>query len=118
MNDERADHAGTPGRFDVDIEMLAGCVDRLHELAGDPSAANDPDQRYDVSIRWGVLLSGRLRRLLHYEQRGELPAEEQQRFDELRERLYEVASVAWQLGLADPVGVLDPNTARKVRGRT
>jgi len=98
---------GTSEGADADLDFLFGQLDQLLRLAKNPDAASDGDQRYDLSIRWGVLLSGRLQRVLHYARRGELTVNEQERFVELCSRLRDAAPVARALGVADPTQILD-----------
>lgn len=87
---------------EADLDRIFGQLERLRALQADPEAAEDGDRRYDFSIRWGVLLSGRLQRLNYYDVRGELGDSAQRRFDALRSELREMAPVAVRLGMADP----------------
>ena len=111
MNDEH--RVGRLECTDVDLDLLFAQINQLHRLASDADAAQDGDKRYDFSIRWGVLLSGRLQRLLHYESRGELSAGERERFQELRNQLEDAAPVARKLGMADPVSAIDTYGGKK-----
>ena len=115
MNEEH--RVGRPEGTDVDLDVLFAQLEQLHKLASDPDAAENGDKRYDFSIRWGVLLSGRLQRLLYYESRGELAADERQRFEELREQLEDAAPVARKLGMADPIGALNPYGGKRHANR-
>lgn len=105
MNDEH--RVGRPEGTDFDLDVLFAQLSQLHELASDPEAAGDGDQRYDFSIRWGVLLSGRLQRLLYYDSRDELSPATRERFEQLRDELADAAPVARGLGMADPVSALN-----------
>lgn len=104
---------GNHGGIDTDLALIFAQIRQLHELASDVRAAEDGDQRYDFNIRWGVLLSGRLQRLIYYERRGELSGEQRQRFERLRDQLYDAAPRARKLGLADPIRALDPQARKK-----
>ena len=65
---------GTSGVVGVtgDIDLIRAQVNALRELASDPDKAKDSARVYAFSIRWGVLLAGRVERLGYYHRRGEL----------------------------------------------
>jgi hypothetical protein len=92
---------GPPG-IDRDLGMVSAGVDELRQLASDREAAQDGARIYDFSIRWGVLLSGRLERLDHYHSVGKLTQEQDVRYRELRQELRDVTPEAERLGLARP----------------
>jgi hypothetical protein len=94
-------HAGPPG-IDRDIGLISAGVEELRQLASDWQKAQDSARIYDFSIRWGVLMSGRLQRLDHYHQAGELTQDQEHRYGELREELRDAAPQAERLGLARP----------------
>jgi hypothetical protein len=94
-------NAGPPG-IDRDIGMIFAGVEELHRLASDQQKAQDSARIYDFSIRWGVLISGRLERLEHYHRAGELTQDQEIRYQELREKLGVAASQAKSLGIARP----------------
>jgi len=94
-------HAGPPG-IDRDIGLISAGVEELRQLASDRQKAQDSARIYDFSIRWGVLMSGRLQRLDHYHQAGELTQDQEHRYGELREELRDAAPQAERLGLARP----------------
>ena len=94
-------HAGPPG-INRDIGMISAGVEELRKLASDQQKAQDGARIYDFSIRWGVLMSGRLQRLDHYHQAGELTQDQEHRYGELREELRDAAPQAERLGLARP----------------
>src|SRR5699024_3894679 len=95
---------------DVDLDLLFAHVKALRELASDPEKAQDSARIYDFSIRWGTLLSGRLERLAHYHDRGELTPDEQARYEALRAELREAVPLIERLGLARPrVPLNDPH---------
>lgn len=90
-----------PG-VEKDMEMIASAVAALRELASDDEMSRDGDRVYDFSIRWGVLLSGRLMRLEHYYRRGELTAEQRAGYRRLRRELREAMPLVERLGLGRP----------------
>lgn len=85
-----------------DLDLIFAAVDTLDELAADPDAAGDRARIYDFSIRWGVLLAGRLHRLEHYAKLGALSGGEKERYDVLVERLRGASAAADRLGLTRP----------------
>lgn len=87
---------------DVDLELLFDQVAAVRQLARDVERKPDPDRVYDVSIRWGTLLSGRLARLTYYADRGELSPPEQARYEQLQDDLRDVTPAAVRLGLHPP----------------
>lgn len=93
--------AGRPG-IDVDLRMIATEIEVLRELASDPAKAEDRWRIYDFSIRWGVLISGRLKRVEHYYRLGELTEIQEARYRELRRELKEVVPLIEQLNLGRP----------------
>jgi hypothetical protein len=94
-------NAGPPG-IDRDLGMISAALEELSHLASDEQEAQDSARIYDFSIRWGVLLSGRLKRLDHYHRTGELTENQEIRYQELREELREAAPRAERLGVARP----------------
>lgn len=85
-----------------DLDQLFAEVRALRELAEDPEQAADESRVYDFSIRWGVLLAGRLRRLAHYHGDGRLTPSERSRYDALRTELRDAAPLIDRLGLSQP----------------
>ena len=104
MKDEPG--GGPPG-IDRDLELLAEGIAALRELATDPVASEDGTRVYDFSIRWGTLLSGRLKRLEHYHRAGELAAGQRRRYRELRDELKEATPLAVGLDLGEPAVPLE-----------
>lgn len=92
---------------DHDLDLLFEQVNALRELASDPGATRDSARVYAFSIRWGVMLAGRLERLAHYHGRGELTPRDRTRYDALRTELRDVLSLIERLGLARPAVPLD-----------
>ena len=75
--------------IDNDVELITEQIKALKELAQeDDEEPISEGQRYDFSIRWGTVLAGRLRRLVHYSSLSRLSDADVQRFhtlcDELR----------------------------------
>lgn len=97
---------GLPG-IDGDLEMVAAGVAELRELASDPDKAEDSARVYDFSIRWGVLMSGRLLRLEHYYREGRLTREHEQSYRKLRSELSEAGPLIERLGLTRPTVPLE-----------
>ena len=94
-------NAGPPG-IDRDVAMISAALEELHGLASDEQKAQDSARIYDFSIRWGVMLSGRLQRLDHYYQAEELTQDQECRYRELRRELKEAAAQAERLGIVRP----------------
>jgi hypothetical protein len=93
---------GGPPGVDRDMGIISSGVEELRQLASDQQKAQDSARIYDFSIRWGVLISGRLERLEHYHRAGELTQDQEIRYQELREKLGVAASQAKSLGIARP----------------
>ena len=91
--------SGPPG-IDADLSMVSAGIGALRELASDPEGAEDAGKVYDFSIRWGILMSGRLLRIEHYHRAGELTDEQERRYRELRRELGEAMPLIERLGIA------------------
>lgn len=87
--------------IDDDMDLLNEQVHALRQL--DASDAVAEARRYDVSIRWGAVMAGRLRRLVYYDARGMLAEADQRRFHELCRELNALSDVIERFGLAQPV---------------
>lgn len=94
-------NAGPPG-IDRDIGMILVVLEELRQLASDKQKAQDSARIYDFSIRWGVLMSGRLERLEHYHRSEELTQDQEIRYQELGQELRDAAPQAERLGIARP----------------
>jgi hypothetical protein len=75
--------------IDNDVKLIAEQIKALKELAQeDDEEPISEGQRYDFSVRWGTVLAGRLRRLVHYGSLDRLSDADVRRFralcDELR----------------------------------
>lgn len=92
----------TPAGIGADLEMIFAELRALGELASDPEKSGDEWRVYDFSIRWGALMSGRLLRLEHYHQAGELAGEHKRRYQRLRQDLRAARPEIERLGLTLP----------------
>lgn len=95
-----------PG-IDRDLDVIFAETGALRELASDPDKAQDGARVYDFSIRWGTLMSGRLKRLEHYHLAGELTEEEERRYRVLRSELKDATPLTERLGIARPTVPLE-----------
>lgn len=98
---EKSGNARVVG-VDADIGMVTAGIQALRDLVSDPEKARDSARVYDFSIRWGVLLSGRLKRLEHYYREGELSEEEEARYRDLRRELGDAMPLVERLGIGRP----------------
>ena len=92
----------SPPGVETDLDMLASGIEALNDLAADPNGAQDGARVYDFSIRWGVLMSGRLKRLEHYYRAGELAENHRSRYREVRRRLKDAAPLIKRLDIGRP----------------
>jgi hypothetical protein len=76
-------------------------------VASASGKAQDSAKVYDFSIRWGALMSGRLKRLEHYYRAGELTEVQERRYRELRQELEDATPLAEQLGISRPTVPLE-----------
>jgi len=97
---------GPPG-IDEDMGAVAAGIRGLRELALDPVGSEDGTRVYDFSVRWGVLISGRLKRLEHYYREAELTEEQQRAYRRLRGDLREATPLAEGLGIGRPAVPLE-----------
>ena len=104
MRDETA--CGPPS-IDKNMSAVADGIRGLRELALDPVGSENGTRVYDFSIRWGVLMSGRLKRLEHYYRAGELTEEQERAYRQLRDELEDATSLAEGLGLGRPTVPLE-----------
>ncbi len=85
--------------IDDDVDFLTEQIAALKKLA----PHGDDGDLYDLSVRWGAALSGRLPRLAHYSSLGLLDDENQDRFRALCDELRDVSDLADSLGLVRPM---------------
>lgn len=86
--------------IDDDVAVLTEQVRALRELARRNEV--DDEQTYDLSIRWGTALAGRLRRLVYYHDRGLLDDDAERRFTAVCDELRGVTDLAARFDLARP----------------
>lgn len=86
--------------IDDDVAVLTEQLRALRELGRCTEV--DDTQVYDLSIRWGTALAGRLPRLVYYHNRGLLDDDAERRFTALCGELREVTDLAQRFDLARP----------------
>lgn len=90
--------------IDDDVEFLSEQIRRLKELAeqkGPADVFGDEDV-YDLSVRWGTALAGRLPRIAHYSSIGLLSDADERRFQSLRDELRAVSPLIERFKLTRP----------------
>jgi hypothetical protein len=97
---------GRPG-IDADLSIVSAQTEALRELASDPARAEDGSRVYDFSVRWGTLMSGRLKRLEHYYRAGELTEDQERRYRELRHELKDAKPLTDRLDISPPTVPLE-----------
>jgi len=89
--------------IDNDVELINQQIKALRDLAKrDDEEPISEGQRYDFSIRWGTVLAGRLRRLVHYSSLGRLDEADERRFHALRDELRTLSHLIDRFRLASP----------------
>jgi hypothetical protein len=88
-------------RIDDDIELLTEQITALKALGHRDEV--DDDDVYDLSIRWGTALAGRLPRLVHYSSLGSLDEPDQRRFRSLRDEFRSVSDLVERFAFPRPV---------------
>lgn len=86
--------------IDDDVDYLTEQIRAVHELGRRDDV--DDETIYDVSIRWGTALAGRLPRLVHYSASGQLTDFDERRFQALCDELRALSDLIDQFGLAQP----------------
>ena len=99
-----ADRIGPPG-IDGDLRMISAAIEALGELAAEQ--AREGPKVYDFSIKWGVLMAGRLERLEHYNRSGELTQEQERCYREIRRRLKNALPQIERLAIGRPTVALE-----------
>lgn len=87
-----------------DLEFLNEQIARLKELGAqnrDRDQMGDEDV-YDLSVRWGTALAGRLPRIAHYSSIGRLADADERRFQSLCDELRELSPLIERFKLARP----------------
>ncbi|WP_068186091.1 hypothetical protein [Mycobacterium sp. UM_CSW] len=86
-----------------DVALITAQIRALKDLAKqDDEAPIGEGQRYDFSIRWGTVLTGRLRRLVHYSSLGRLDDAGERTLDALRNELRALSHLIDRFRLAQP----------------
>jgi hypothetical protein len=99
-----APKSSAPVSVDDDVEFLSEQLERLKELGAqnpDRDQMSDEDV-YDLSVRWGTALAGRLARMAHYSSCGLLAEADQRRFQTLCEELREASPLIERFKLVRP----------------
>jgi hypothetical protein len=100
--------------IDDDVELLNEQIKALKAL-GELDEVSE-NQSYDLSIRWGTALAGRLARLVHYSARGLLDAVDEDKFQALCAELRGLSDLIDRFELAQPVFTdAPPATAKRYR---
>lgn len=103
--------------IDDDVALITQQINALKELEKkDDEGPISEGQRYDFSIRWGTVLAGRLRRLVHYSSLGQLDDADERRFHALCDELGKLSHLIDRFRLARP-SFTDgaPATAKRFR---
>ncbi|MEZ0362153.1 hypothetical protein ACAG26_00405 [Mycobacterium sp. pUA109] len=86
--------------IDEDVAVLTEQIAALQRLADQVSVSDE--EIYDISIRWGTALAGRLPRLVYYSSLGALGDADRRRFQQLCDELSALTPLVTRLGLARP----------------
>ncbi|MEB4210550.1 hypothetical protein [Mycobacterium sp. 94-17] len=97
-----AAHDGTPVSIDDDVALITEQIEALRRLGRRGDVDVDVEEIYDLSIRWGTTLAGRLPRMVHYDARGQLGDDDQRRFQSLCDQLRELSPLIERFDLARP----------------
>lgn len=95
-----APHDGTPVNIDDDVALLTEQIEALQRLGQREDI--DVEEIYDLSIRWGAALAGRLPRVAHYDSLGQLGDDDQRRFRSLCDQLRELSPLIERFDFARP----------------
>jgi hypothetical protein len=97
------DQTRTAIAIDADVELINEQIKALKELGRqDDEAPISEGQRYDFSIRWGTVLAGRLRRLVHYRSLGMLDDADERTFRAVCDELRGLSHLIDRFRLAQP----------------
>lgn len=94
-------HDGTRVSIDDDVAFLTEQIAALRQL-GQRGDDVDDEEVYDLSIRWGAALAGRLPRVVYYDSLGQLGDEDQRRLRSLCDQLRELSPLIERFDLARP----------------
>lgn len=95
-----APNNGTPVNIDDDVAFLTEQIEAVKQLGRRDDV--DDEEVYDLNIRWGTALAGRLPRLAHYSSLGQLGDDDQRRFAALCEQLRELSPLIERFDLTRP----------------
>jgi hypothetical protein len=95
-----AAHEGSPVSIDDDVAFLTEQIEALQQLGQRDEV--DDEEIYDLSIRWGTALAGRLPRVAYYDSLGRLDDDDQRRFHSLCDELRELSPLIERFDLARP----------------
>ncbi|OBJ34869.1 hypothetical protein A5621_18390 [Mycobacterium colombiense] len=95
-----APHDGNPVNIDDDVALLTEQIEALQRLGQRDDI--DDEEIYDLSIRWGAALAGRLPRVAHYDSLGQLRDDDQRRFRSLCDQLRELSPLIERFDFARP----------------
>ena len=93
-------HDGTPVNIDDDVGFLTEQIEAVQRLGQRDDV--DDEEVYDLSIRWGTALAGRLTRVTHYDSLGQLSDDDRRRFRSLCDQLRELSPLIERFDLARP----------------
>jgi hypothetical protein len=95
-----ASQDGKPVSIDDDVAFLTEQIEALRQLGQRDDV--DDEEVYDLSIRWGTALAGRLPRVAYYDSLGQLGDDDQRRFRSLCDQLRELSPLIERFDLARP----------------
>ena len=97
------DQTRTAIAIDDDVELINEQIKALKQLGQqDDAEPISEGQRYDFSIRWGTVLAGRLRRLVHYNSLGMLDDAGERTFHAVCDELRSLSHLIDRFRLAQP----------------
>lgn len=87
--------------IDDDVDFLTEQIRAVRELGQRDEV--DDETIYDVSIRWGTALAGRLPRLVYFSSAGVLDEADERRFQSLCDELRALSELIDRFNLARPL---------------
>lgn len=95
-----ASQDGKPVSIDDDVAFLTEQIEALRQLGQRDDV--DDEEVYDLSIRWGTALAGRLPRVAYYDSLGQLGDDDQRRFLSLCDQLRELSALIERFNVTRP----------------
>lgn len=94
----------TPVSIDDDVDFITDQLGQLRELARQKDSDDifDDEDVYDLSVRWGTALAGRLPRIAHYSAIGALTDADERRFQTLCDELRAASPMIERFKLTRP----------------